>query len=102
MHPEWPAAEFLAAAAPGDLSPVLPVSSGGPAEYMLLYRFEGRTEATEAVPFGGLELQRSLRDTLSEEAQTFRVDRGVSELARTSRVAPNNLRMRLIRGPAGR
>lgn len=102
MHPEWPAAEFLAAAAPGDLSPVLPVSSGGPAEYMLLYRFEGRTEATEAVPFGGLELQRSLRDTLSEKAQTFRVDRGISELARTSRVAPNTLRMRLIRGPAGR
>ena len=102
MHPEWPVAEFLAAADPGDLSPVLPVYSGGAAEFMLLYRFESRSEATEALPFGGLELQRSLRDTISEETQTFRVDRGVSELARTSRVAPNELRMRLIRGPARR
>lgn len=101
-HPEWNAGDFLDSAAPGDLSPVLPVVSGGVTQFVVLYRFEGRTEATEARPFEGLELQKSLREAISEEFQTVRVDRGISELARTSRVAPNDLRLRLIRGPVAR
>ena len=81
-----PGREFLAAAAPGDLSPVLPVSSGGPAEYMLLYRFESRTEATEAVPFGGLELQRSLQ--FNRRGGNVLPATGVEELRRNSPIRP--------------
>ena len=101
-HPGWPVEEFLTTAAPGALSPVLPVSPNGTIEFVVLYRFEGRSEATEALPFEGLELQRGLREVISEEAQSIRVDRGVSELARTSRVAPEDLRISLIRGAARR
>lgn len=102
LHPEWSAADFLAAAAPGDLSPVLLVSSGGPVEFVLIYRFEGRSEATEALPFKGLQLQETLRRAISEDLETVRVDRGISELARTARITPEPIRIRLIRGPLGR
>lgn len=102
MHPGWPVEEFLTTAAPGALSPVLPVSPNGTIEFVVLYRFGGRSEATEALPFEGLELQRGLREAISEEAESIRVDRGVSELARTSRVAPEDLRISLIRGAARR
>ena len=91
--PGWPVGEFLATAAPsGAQSPVLPVSPNGTIEFVLLYRFEGRSEArTSRPPLRGHlpEHQRgSSGEAISEEARSIRVDRGVSELARTSRVAP--------------
>ena len=97
LHPGPSSAEFLASAAPGDLSPVLGYMGAQGEVYFALYRLEGRAEATEATPFGDLELQSTLRQALLEENRDLNVRRGVSELARTTCVSDRQLKDLLIR-----
>ncbi len=102
FHPGPASADFLATAAPGDLSPVLMFSAGDGSSYFILYRFEGRSEAVEAFPFGDLELQQSLREAISNENRGRRITRGVSILARTTRVSDPAVREILIKGGGAR
>ncbi len=102
LHPGPLSAEFLSTAAPGDLSPVLRFSQERGSSFFLVYLLEGRTEAVGATPFRDFELQRALRGAISEENRDLRVRRGVSDLARTTRVSDRNVREILIREGGGR
>ena len=57
-----------------------------------------RTEATEALPFEDLEMQAQLREAISTQTREFRIERGLSALARTTHVLPVEARRALITG----
>ena len=96
FHPGAEGEEFLASAAPGDLSPVLVFEGGGGPPSFIVYRLEGRSEGSEALPFVDLGLQTDLREATEEERRARRIDRGLSELVRSTHVAPLEIRRMLL------
>lgn len=97
FHPGPEGAEFLASAEPGDLSPVLVFEGQGGSSSFILYRLESRSEGSEARPFVDLETQRSLLEALESERRERRVERGLSELVRSTHVSPLEVRRTLLR-----
>ena len=98
IHPGPVMPDFLEAAVPGKVSPVIRFDAGGGAIFFIIYQLESRTEAAEALPFDDLKMQAQLREAISTETRELRIERGLSALARTTHVLPVEARRALITG----
>ncbi|MEM1450798.1 MAG: hypothetical protein AAF957_25320 [Planctomycetota bacterium] len=96
VYPEVDMARFLRSAKIGELSPVLRADLPDAPTVFIIYRLSERIAATDALPFLDIGLQQKLTDSIKEDEAKVRIDRGLSELVKTTFVAPDDIRKALL------
>lgn len=88
---------YVEGAEAGTISQVLEFTTAGQIQAYVLLKVLDRSAASEALPFVSFELQQRLRANITDEATEVRIARGLSELVRSTHLAPAKLREEFLK-----